>query len=70
MKEPEKHRRANECNQQTSRATRPPLPRDATRDGQYRLNGKLPAGFISVWDYGNGRQTKNSPTTGGGKKVI
>jgi len=34
------------------------------------LNGKLPAGFISVWDYGNGRQTKNSPTTGGGKKVI
>jgi len=34
------------------------------------LNGKLPAGFIAVWDYGNGRQTKKSPTTGGGKKVI
>ena len=70
MKEPNKHRRPNDCNQQTSKATRPPLPRDSSKGGQNRLNGSLPAGYISTWDYGNGPQSKKSPTTGGGRKVI
>jgi hypothetical protein len=29
----------------------------------------MPAGYISVWDFGNGSQTKRSPSSGGGKKV-
>ena len=66
----EKHKRPSELNQQTSKAVRPPLPRDGSANGQNCLNGKLPAGFISVWDFGNGYQTKRSPTSGGGKKVV
>lgn len=62
------HKRPSELNQQIARASRPQLPRDASRDGQNNTT-KLPAGFISVFDYGNGEQTKGSPTTGGGKKV-
>lgn len=62
------HKRPSDLNQQPSKAVRPPLPRDASRDGQNNTN-KMPAGYISVWDFGNGEQTKRSPTTGGGKKV-
>ena len=62
------HKRPSDINQQPSKAVRPPLPRDGSRDGQNNVN-KMPAGFISVWDFGNGEQTKKSPTTGGGKKV-
>jgi hypothetical protein len=68
MMEDKLHKRRNELNQQTSTATRPPLPRDASKDGQNNTN-KMPSGFIGVWDFGNGPQTKNSPTTGSGKKV-
>ena len=62
------HKRPSDINQQPSRANRPPLPRDGSRDGQNNTN-KMPAGYISTWDFGNGEQTKRSPTTGGGKKV-
>jgi len=37
--------------------------------GQNNVAKKMPAGFISVWDFGNGEQTKMSPTSGGGGKV-
>jgi len=63
------HKRDQDLNQQASKAVRPPLPRDGSRDGQNSLNGKMPAGFISTWDFGNGTQTKESPTHGGGRKV-
>ena len=62
------HKRPSDINQQPSRASRPPLPRDGSRDGQNNVN-RMPAGYISTWDFGNGEQTKKSPTTGGGKKV-
>ena len=62
------HKRPSDINQQPSKAVRPPLPRDGSRDGQNNVN-KMPAGYISTWDFGNGEQTKRAPTTGGGKKV-
>ena len=62
------HKRPSDLNQQPSKAVRPPLPRDGSRDGQNNVN-KMPAGYISTWDFGNGEQTKYSATTGGGKKV-
>lgn len=64
-----KHKRPSEVNQQVAKSVRPQLPRDVTRDGQNCLHGKMPAGFISVWEFGTGKQTKKSPTSGGGKKV-
>lgn len=67
--EPKKHKRPSDENQQIARAVRPQLPRDASKNGQNCLNGKMPAGFISVWEFGTGYQTKSSPTSGGGKKV-
>jgi len=64
-----KHQRPHEQNQQVARATRPQLPRDGSANGQNGLRGKMPAGYVSVWDFGNGAQTKYSPTHGDGKKV-
>ena len=62
------HKRNSDLNQQVAKSVRPQLPRDGSRDGQNNAD-KMPAGYISVWDFGNGSQTKTSPTTGGGKKV-
>ena len=62
------HKRPSDMNQQVAKSTRPQLPRDGSRDGQNNAD-RMPAGYISVWDFGNGSQTKVSPTTGGGKKV-
>jgi hypothetical protein len=45
------------------------LPRDGSAGGQNTIRDKMPAGFIAVWDFGNGAQTKYSPTVGDGKKV-
>ena len=42
---------------------------DGSKNGQNHINGKMPAGYISVWDFGSGEQTKYAPTSGGGKKV-
>ena len=62
------HKRPSDMNQQVAKSTRPQLPRDGSRDGQNYAD-RMPAGYISVWDFGNGSQTKRSPSTGGGKKV-
>jgi hypothetical protein len=62
------HKRPSDVNQQVAKSVRPQLPRDGSRDGQNNAD-RMPAGYISVWDFGNGEQTKRSPTTGGGKKV-
>jgi len=62
------HKRHTDLNQQVAKSVRPQLPRDGSKDGQNNAD-RMPAGFISVWDFGNGEQTKRSPTTGGGKKV-
>jgi len=64
-----KHQRPHEDNQQIAKSTRPQLPRDASVGGQNAITNKMPAGYISVWDFGGGKQTKYSPTTGGGSKV-
>ena len=69
MKPGAKHQRPHEDNQQIAQATRPQLPRDKSAGGQNHINGKMPAGFISTWEFGTGYQTKKSPTSGGGKKV-
>ena len=65
----QRHQRPHEYNQQIAGATRPQLPRDSSANGQNNVRSKMPAGFISVWDYGNGEQTKFSKTSGGGGKV-
>ena len=69
MEPGKRHKRPSDMNQQVSKAVRPPLPRDGSAGGQNHINGKMPAGYISTWDFGNGSQTKLSGTTGGGKKV-
>lgn len=65
------HKRSSDLSQQTSRATRPPLPRDASKDGINKWESGFvpPGGFTSVWDFGNGKQTKLSPTTVCGRRV-
>ena len=63
------HKRPSEVNQQVAKSVRPQLPRDGSKDGQNHVRDRMPAGYISVWDFGNGDQTKYSNTTGGGKKV-
>ena len=67
--ERKKHHRPSELNQQVAKSVRPQLPRDGSKDGQNCLRGKMPAGFVSVWDFGNGAQTKWSPTSVKQKKV-
>ena len=69
MKPEKKHQRPHEYNQQIAKSVRPQLPRDGSANGQNNVRNKMPAGFVSVWDFGNGSQTKYSPTWGGGKKV-
>lgn len=65
------NKRDSKLSQQTSKAVRPPLPRDATKDGcNYWESGMVPPGFTSVWDFGNGRQSKFSPPTISGKRVV
>ena len=51
-------------NQQIAKSVRPQLPRDGSANGiNTHINGKLPPGFVSVWDFSGGRDTKNSATT-------
>ena len=67
------HKRDHTKNQQTSTAVRPPLPRDGSMDGINNMRSKMPSGYVSVWDFGNGSQTKRSPTSkpgnAGGKDI-
>ena len=69
MEAKQKHKRPSEVNQQIAKSVRPQLPRDGSAGGQNHIASKMPAGYISTWDFGNGDQTKYSATTGGGKKV-
>ena len=62
------HKRQSDVNQQVAKSVRPQLPRDGSKNGQNNTS-RMPAGFVSVWDFGNGSQTKRSPTHGNGKKV-
>jgi len=65
----QRHKRDDSSNQQTSTAVRPPLPRDGSMDGQNNVRTKMPASLITVWDFGNGPQSKESPTDRPGRKV-
>ena len=69
MQPGKKHQRPHELNQQVAKSVRPQLPRDGSMGGQNHIGDKMPAGYISTWDFGNGAQTKYSPVSGGGKKV-
>jgi hypothetical protein len=58
------HKRPSEVNQQIAKSVRPQLPRDGSRDGKNtHSSGELPAGFVSVWNFGGQRNTNWSPTT-------
>jgi hypothetical protein len=65
------HKRPSDSNQQIAKSVRPQLPRDGSAGGlNTALSGKMPAGFTAVWDFGNGPQTKLSPTSKPEKKRI
>lgn len=64
-----KHQRPSQVNQQIAKSIRPQMPRDASADGQNELSGKMPAGYISTFAYGTGKQTKYSPARGVGHKI-
>ena len=69
------HKREQSKNQQTSTAVRPPLPRDGSANGiNTSLGGKMPAGYVSVWNFDGNKNTKNSATTkpgnAGGKDIF
>ena len=68
------HKRDQQKSQQTSTAVRPPLPRDGSMDDINSMRGRMPSGYVSVWDFGNGSQTKKSPTSkpgnAGGKDIF
>lgn len=49
---------------------RPQLPQDIGGGKNYFTPGKCGHSFTSVWDFGSGRQTKMSPTVGGGRRVV
>jgi len=67
------HKRSSENNQQIAKSVRPQLPRDGSADGlNTTLTGKMPAGYTSVWNFGDNRNTKDSATTKPekGRKII
>ena len=58
------HKRDQTKNQQTSTAVRPPLPRDGSMNGiNTTLTGKMPAGFVAVFNFDGNTNTKKSGTT-------
>jgi len=66
------HQRPHEVNQQIAKSTRPQLPRDGSVDMNRWQPGTLPkGGFRAVFDFSGtpSYNTKQSPTSGGGKKV-
>ena len=53
-------------------STRPQIPRDLYgMGGNWKVDGTMPpGGFRGMWNFGLGPQNvKDSPVTGGGKKV-
>ena len=69
MEEKQKHKRPSDINQQIAKSVRPQMPRDGSANGQNHITNKMPAGYISTWDFGCGCQTKKSPTSVKEKKV-
>jgi len=66
------HQRPHEVNQQIAKSIRPQLPRDGSADMNRWQPGTLPkGGFRAVFDFSGtpSYNTKQSPTSGGGKKV-
>ena len=68
------YKRPGDVNQQIAKSTRPQLPRDGSIGGlNTTFAGKMPAGFVSVWNFDGNANTKNSATTkpgNAGKKSI
>jgi len=68
------HKRPTEYNQQVAHAIRPQLPRDGSAGGiNTTLTGKIPSGYMSVFNFDGNTNTKDSKTTkpgNAGKKSI
>jgi hypothetical protein len=69
------HKRPSDNNQQIAKSVRPQLPRDGSMGGiNTTLTGKMPAGYMSVFNFAGNNNTKDSKTTkpgnAGGKKII
>jgi len=65
------HQRDHDLNQQIAKSVRPQLPRDGSRDMIRWEPGQLPkGGFRSIIPFCEGTyDTKQSPTSGGGKRI-
>ena len=58
------HKRPSEQNQQIAKSTRPQLPRDGSAGGiNTTLTGKMPAGYMSVFNFAGNNNTKDSSTS-------
>ena len=68
------HKRPTEYNQQIAKSVRPQLPRDGSVGGiNTTLAGKMPSGFMGVFNFDGNNNTKDSKTTkpgNAGKKSI
>lgn len=65
------HQRDHEFNQQIAKSVRPQLPRDGSRDMMRWEPGQLPkGGFRAIIPFCEGEyNTKQSPTSGAGKRI-
>ena len=69
------YKRPGDVNQQVAKSTRPQLPRDGSINGlNTSLKGKMPSGYVSVWNFDGNSNTKDSATTkpgnAGGKDIF
>ena len=68
------YKRPSDVNQQIAKSVRPQLPRDGSINGlNTTLNGKMPSGYMAVFNFAGNTNTKDSATTkpgNAGKKSI
>jgi len=68
------YKRPSDVNQQIAKSVRPQLPRDGSMNGlNTTLNGKMPSGYMAVFNFAGNNNTKDSATTkpgNAGKKSI
>jgi len=68
------YKRPSDVNQQIAKSVRPQLPRDGSINGlNTTLNGKMPSGYMAVFNFSGNTNTKDSATTkpgNAGKKSI
>ena len=68
------YKRPGDVNQQIAKSVRPQLPRDGSMNGMNTtLNGKMPSGYMAVFNFAGNTNTKDSATTkpgNAGKKSI